>query len=42
MRHSYPCIQKNGRTFMYFYFGMENEKLEKIGKAFYTTKQNGT
>lgn len=27
---------------MYFYFGMENEKLDKIGKAFYTTKQNGT
>lgn len=27
---------------MYFYIGIENEKLEKIGKAFYTTKQNGT
>ncbi|MDA1885446.1 ATP-binding protein [Bacillus cereus group sp. BY105LC] len=27
---------------MYFHFGMENEKLDKIGKAFYTTKQNGT
>lgn len=23
-------------------FGIENEKLEKIGKAFYTTKENGT
>ncbi|PFF16851.1 two-component sensor histidine kinase, partial [Bacillus anthracis] len=22
--------------------GIENEKLEKIGKAFYTTKENGT
>lgn len=27
---------------MYFYFGIENEKLDKIGKAFYTPKQNGT
>ncbi len=27
---------------MYFHFGMENEKLDKIGKVFYTTKQNGT
>ncbi|EFI64326.1 C4-dicarboxylate-specific signal transduction histidine kinase [Bacillus sp. TE9106W] len=26
---------------MYFYIGMENEKLDKSGKAFYTTKQNG-
>ncbi|PEX90021.1 ATP-binding protein [Bacillus cereus] len=23
-------------------FGIENEKLEKVGKAFYTTKENGT
>jgi len=23
-------------------FGIENEKIEKIGKAFYTTKENGT
>ncbi|SMD97631.1 Sporulation kinase E [Bacillus mobilis] len=23
-------------------FGIEKEKLEKIGKAFYTTKENGT
>lgn len=26
---------------MYFYIGMGNEKLDKSGKAFYTTKQNG-
>ena len=27
---------------MYFHFGMENEMLDKIGNAFYTTNQNGT
>nr|WP_075396394.1 MULTISPECIES: ATP-binding protein [Bacillus] len=25
-----------------FIIGMENEKLDKIGKAFYSKKQNGT
>ncbi|HDR7793247.1 TPA: two-component sensor histidine kinase [Bacillus luti] len=33
----YVCISVEDQG-----FGIENEKLEKIGKAFYTTKENGT